>query len=303
VVPILYRPFDVRFTYYTGQSRGFICMPRPEVMGHMLAGENLGLISARSNKSPSPDHFFCSRFITEAKCGESTTQSCLLPLYLYPRGLFDQGKRTPNLNPKFLEDFAGRLGLSFVPEGRGDLETTFGPEAVFFYTYAVFHAPAYRRRYAEFLKVDFPRLPLTGNQALFAPLVEKGAQLAALHLMDSQALDRLITSFPVSGSNAVERVRYDDSARRVYINQDQYFEGVPPEAWSFQVGGYQVLHKWLKDRQGRTLAFADLHHYQKVVVALAETIRLMADIDAVIEARGGWPIAAMAATGHEPKGA
>ncbi len=85
-------------------------------------------------------------------------------------------------------------------------------------------------------------------------------------------------------------MRYDEAGQRVYINAEQYFGGVPPEVWAFQVGGYQVLQKWLKDRQGRTLSFADLHHYQKVVVALAETIRLMAEIDAAIEAHGGWPI-------------
>jgi hypothetical protein len=138
--------------------------------------------------------------------------------------------------------------------------------------------------------VDFPRLPLTGDKFLFAALVGKGAELAVLHFLESPVAERLITSFPVSGSNMVEKVRYDEAARRVYVNAHQYFEGVPPEAWAFQVGGYQVLHKWLKDRQSRTLTFGDLQHYQKVVVALAETIRLMGEIDGVIEAHGGWPI-------------
>ena len=129
----------------------------------------------------------------------------------------------------------------------------------------------------------------------------QGAELAALHLLEAPALEKLITSFSVPGSNLVEKVRYvippgpplekggEIGQGRVYINDQQYFEGVPPEVWAFQVGGYQVLHKWLKDRKGRSLAFADLHHYQKVVVALAETIRLMAEIDAAIDLYGGWP--------------
>jgi hypothetical protein len=288
IVPVLYRPFDVRFTYYTGQSRGFICMPRPEVMGHMLAGENLGLITTRQTRDD------WAVLITSHIMGHKSLAAFdinyLFPLYLYPQGMFAGGDRTPNLNPTLLEDFSGRLGLIFAPEGRGDLETTYGPEGVFYYAYAVFHAPGYRSRYAEFLRVDFPRLPVTGDKALFAALVSLGAELAALHLMEAPALETFITRFPVTGSQVVEAVRYDEPAGRVYINADQYFEGVSPQTWGFQVGGYQVLHKWLKDRKGRVLSFKDLHHYQKIVVALAETIRLMAEIDAAIDAHGGWPI-------------
>jgi predicted helicase len=178
-----------------------------------------------------------------------------------------------------------------MPEGRGDLETTMGPEDVFSYAYAVFHSPTYRQRYSEFLKIDFPRLPLTGNKDLFKALVGLGAELVSLHLMESPRLETFITRFPVPGSQMVEAVRYEDNSRRVYINSEQWFEGVPPEVWAFTIGGYQVCHKWLKDRKGRTLTFEDLHHYQKIIVALAETIRLMAEIDAVILAHGGWPIA------------
>jgi predicted helicase len=257
-------------------------------MGQMLAGENLGLITTRQTRDDwavlATDHIMGHKSLAAFDI------NFLFPLYLHPQGLFEQGERTPNLNPKFLEDLNGRLGLTFLPEGRGDLKSTFGPEDVFSYAYAVFHAPAYRQRYAEFLRGDFPRLPLTGNKTLFAALVEKGAELVALHLLEAPTLDRLVTSFPVSGSNKVEQVRYEEAACRVYINDQQFFEGVPQEAWAFQVGGYQVLHKWLKDRKGRTLSFADLHHYQKVVVALVETIRLMAEIDAAIDAHAGWPL-------------
>ena len=138
--------------------------------------------------------------------------------------------------------------------------------------------------------MDFPRLPLTGNQDLFKALVGLGAELVSLHLLESPRLETFITRFPVPGSQRVEKVRYDEAAGRVYLNPEQYFEGVPPEVWAFTIGGYQVCHKWLKDRQGRTLTFADLHHYQKIIVALAETIRLMAAIDAAIHAHGGWPL-------------
>jgi len=297
---VLYRPFDGRLMFY---HDSLVWRTARQVMSHMLAGSNLGLITARSNKSPSADHFFCSTSITEAKCGESTTQSYLFPLYLYPTPEWEGGKqrtlleahdwptgpggRRPNLNPGFVAEMEKRLGMRFVSDGKGDLADTFGPEDVFHYIYAVLHSPTYRTRYAEFLKLDFPRAPLTSDKELFGRLAEKGAELVSLHLMESPALNHLITRFPVTGSNEVEKVRYDEARHRVHINKNQYFEGVEPEVWEFHVGGYQVLEKWLKDRKGRKLTWDDQQHYQKVVVALKQTIRLMREIDGIIPS---WPI-------------
>ena len=164
------------------------------------------------------------------------------------------------------------------------------PENIFHYTYAVFHAPAFRSRYAQFPKTDFPRLPLTSDSVLFRALSSKGEELGSLHLMESPKLNDLITEFPVKGSDVVEKAQYTDHDRRVWINPRQYFGGVPKAVWEFHVGGYQVCERWLKDRKGRKLTYADIQHYQKIVVALRETIRLMAEIDATIEQHGGWPI-------------
>lgn len=131
------------------------------------------------------------------------------------------------------------------------------------------------------------RVPLTSDKKLFAALAEKGAELVSLHLMESPRLNDFITRFPVSDSNLVEKARYDDNHHRVYINKTQYFEGVPKEVWEFHIGGYQVCQKWLKDRKNRTLSWDDIQHYQKIVVALKETIRLMRDIDEIIPF---WPL-------------
>ena len=183
-----------------------------------------------------------------------------------------------------------------MQDGKGDLQSTFGPEDIFHYIYAILHSPTYRERCAEFLKIDFPRLPLISDRALFKALAEKGEELVALHLMESPVLNQLITRFPATGSNEVVKVRYveprqDENGNevpgRVHINKTQYFEGIEPDVWVFQIGGYQVLHKWLKDRKGRKLSFDDLFHYQKIVVALKETMRLMEEIDGLIPA---WPI-------------
>lgn len=315
LVPLLYRPFDIRFTYYTGKSRGFHCMPRPGVMRHIMTGENVALISARSNKSSHMDHFFVSRGIMETKCGERTTQSCLFPLYLFPDpdkngDLFANGTdRHVNLDPVFLANIEKRLHLSFDPEETGDLHKTFGPEDVFHYMYAVLHSPTYRDRYAEFLRIDFPRVPLTNDKKLFRSLCSKGKELVALHLLESTKVSRFMTRYPVPGDNLVAKghPRYLAPGEpepgtgkplkkgRVYISEDvatsgkkgQYFEGVAPEVWAFHIGGYQVCRKWLKDRRGRELSYDDLTHYQKIVVALNETTRLMQEIDAAIP---DWPI-------------
>jgi predicted helicase len=305
-VKCLYHPFDIKplFYHYAAIERS-----RPDVMHHMLVGENLGLLAPRKVLSEFR-HTFCTNRITNFNTLDtagSFGSGCLFPLYLYPPEektqsdksggkeggtqsvMTTQEKREPNLNPEFIAAFSEKLGLQFITDGKGDLEQTFGPEDVFNCAYAVFHSPTYRTRYAEFLKTDFPRLPLTSNKDLFKALAAKGAALVSLHLMESPLLnnDNFITKYAVAGTNIVENVTYDEKAQRVYINKTQYFDGVPPDVWNFHIGGYQVCHKWLKDRKGRTLTDNDSQHYQKIIVALKETIRLMAEIDQAIPS---WPL-------------
>ncbi len=183
--------------------------------------------------------------------------------------------------------------MRFVSDGKGDLQETFGPEDVFDYMYAVFHSPAYRARYAEFLVSDFPYLPLTTNTDLFQALCQLGTRLVTLHTME--LFGSALPMYDVTGNNQVERIEYrmtpeEPQRGRIYINGTQYFDGVSPDVWAFQVGGYQVCHKWLKDRRGRALSYEDIRQYQRIVTALEETISLMEQIDEAIEEYGGWPI-------------
>ncbi len=303
IASILYRPFDFRYTYYTGNSRGFHCTPRGEVMGNMLRGDNLGLIANRQVKLEKVTHFSVGRSLVDRHVLETGNASgYFFPLYLYPKDnptLFDRpptnapGKRSPNLAPEFIADISTRLGMEFIADGKGDGKTTFGPEDIFNYMYAVFHSPTYRQRYAEFLKTDFPRLPLTSNCNLFWELGAKGDRLVNLHLMKATAAE--IVCYPKTGDNKIEKVRYTapkgDSGGKVWINKSQYFEGVAPEAWNFYIGGYQVCQKWLKDRKGRKLDYEEINCYQNVVAALAETIVLMGEIDDfIINKNGGFPL-------------
>ena len=289
IVPILYRPFDVRYTYYTGHSGGFLCRPRSEVMRHMLR-RNVALLCPRRVETKRPwQHVLSAGETVEHVAVSLKTIDSVFPLYLYAAEgemELERGRR-PNLSSDFVKSVSENLALEFVADGSGDISETFGPEDVFNYAYAIFHSSTYRKRYAEFLKMDFPRLPLTSDKKLFQALSAKGAELVSLHLVESPTLNTFVTRYPVAGSNTVEKVTYDEVNGRVYINKTQYFEGVTPEIWDFHVGGYQVCQKWLKDRKGRTLSYDDLTHYQKIVVALKETIRLMEEIDQLIP---GWPV-------------
>ena len=306
---ILYRPFDERFIVYDSKV---VTRPRNEVMRHMF-NNNLGFIFQRREEIELPNtHLLVTKYITEHVSLSIKTTNVFSPLYLYPdpkkplgeKSIWPLGTdgRQPNLDKKFVEEFSKRLVMEFVPEGKfyhRDTESTekkkYGPEDVFNYIYAVFHSPEYRKRYAEFLRIDFPRVPMISNKELFARLCGLGGELVQLHLLEDCALTRvsapqmLEIKFPNKGENRVEKGFPKYSEGRVYINKDQYFEGVPKEVWEFFIGGYQVCDKWLKDRRGRTLSHDDLTHYQKVVIALSETIRIMSEIDKVIDSHGGWP--------------
>ncbi len=305
IADYLYRPFDNRRILYLDcmvdwPREQVMChlihRPRLEVMRH-LHEPNLALCVGRAGlvTSGAWNLVYCTQRVCDHNLFyRGSSVNC--PLYLYPNGempksLFDhENGRRPNLSANFVDALSERLALAFVPDGRGDLRKTVGPEDAFHYLYAILHSPIYRDRYAEFLKVDFPRVPLTGNLKLFRLLAAKGSDLVALHLLESPKLEDFLTDWPVKGDNVVEKVQYTEKDTRLWINKAQYFGGVPKAVWEFQIGGYQVCHKWLKDRKGRPLAYDDTQHYQKIVVALGETIRLMTEIDELIDQHGGWPL-------------
>lgn len=283
----LYRPLDWRACYF---SSIIMDRPRRELLDHVAWRENICLLLPRQISVLGWRHIFVSKEVAESCVVSTKTKegNYNFPLYLYPAAegeLDPHSYRRPNLSPEFLKALAEKLKLQ--PEEPYGLPKRITPEDIFNYAYAVFHSPTYRKRYAEFLKIDFPRLPLTSDLKLFRALAAKGAELVALHLIESPKVHDFITGFPEKGDNIVEKVQYTDKDKRVWINKSQYFGGVPKAVWEFHVGGYQVCEKWLKYRKGRPLSYDDIQHYQKIVVALNETIPLMAKIDALIPS---WPI-------------
>ncbi|NJK51584.1 MAG: helicase [Leptolyngbyaceae cyanobacterium SU_3_3] len=275
LIECAYRPFDDRPCYF-----GYVTMdcPRRELLDHVAGKKNLCLLVSRQISLQEWRHVFICDQIAESCFVSNKTreQNYNFPLYLYPDRTEITQERRVNFSPEFLKDITAKLG------------TTPTPETIFYYIYAVFHSPTYRRRYAEFLKIDFPRVPLTRNLDLCQKLAAYGEELVALHLMKSPRLDSPIAQFEGNPDPVVDAGHPKYASDKVIINKkSDGFTGVPEEIWNFYVGGYQVCQKWLKDRKGRTLSPEDITHYQRIVVALQETIRLMQQIDAAIP---GWPL-------------
>lgn len=306
ITPVLYRPFDVRYTYYTGKSRGFLGWPFEKIMSHMSTGDNIAIITSRLTKGEKFAHVQATRNIAEVICMSSKTSNngFFFPLYLYPQTEIERiggVKRFPNLTKEFIRTCSTLLKTEFIFEGKGDLVKTIGPEDIFAYIYAVLHSPTYRNRYENYLRLDFPRIPLTSSQKLFKALSKIGSNLLEVHLLESSILDDPLMqpTYPIKGDNKVEVVKYKNPGEkvssqreplkkgRVYINKVQYFEGIALELWNFHIGGYQVCQKWLKDRKNRILSYTEITRYQKVVVAIKQTINLMNEIDNAITE---WPI-------------
>lgn len=316
--PIAYRPLDKRWTYYTGNSRGFICYPRNEVMRHMIVGANLALMAPKQTKDE------VGGLVNDGIAGHKSFSgfdiTSNFPLYLYPdekiaqSDVFASKNRTPNFDPKLYTTICKAAGIDPADQAGpdDDFRAATGDARpsevkVFDYIYGVLHSPAYRETFAEFLKIDFPRIPWPKSPQVFAHVSEKGEALRRLHLMEAAAIgetpyrydgdgdDVVASGFPKfepdsqgsaaspspSGADAPPSspLKGRGQTGRVFINKDQYFGDVPEIAWTFHIGGYQPAQKWLKDRRGRALSWDDIGHYQKIVKILVETDRIMREIE------------------------
>src|SRR3989339_2065877 len=282
IIPYSYRPFDNRFICYRPE---LIDRDRYDVMQHFLK-DNLGLIFPR--KVDIFCHGFVTKNVTDVSAGGriSGSETNVAPLYLYPeksasekhssvRNLMlfepqiDYGERKPNISPGLIEQLTRHF------------KKTPSPEQIFFYIYAVLYSDIYRTKYSEFLKIDFPRIPFTKDYKLFGKMAEYGQRLADLHLLKSPELDPPIAKYQGKGDNRVEKLYYDHS--QLFINKDQYFEGIEPEVFEYQIGGYQVCEKWLKDRKDRKLSLDDIKHYCNIVTAIKNTIEIQNKIDNIYQ--------------------
>ncbi len=304
-----YRPFDLKFVYYDTK---LLERAREKVMCHFIKKQNIALNLNKNGRSINSHNYFLSKQITDKNLVSSLDSVNTFPLYLYPETNGQLSTeideiRKPNLKPEIVTQIAKGLGLEFIvekPETRNPKpENNFAPIDILDYIYAVLHSPTYREKYKEFLKIDFPKIPYPKDATTFWQLVALGSKIREIHLLESSVVENYITQFNVIGDNNVEKphfvlptqeeshkenpiewdasLRQQDKTGRVYINETQYFDNVPNVAWNFYIGGYQPAQKWLKDRKGNTLNFDDIFHYQKIIVALTETDRLMKEIDKI----------------------
>jgi len=278
IIQCLYRPFDTRWIFYHYHAIDF---GREAVMQHMMQ-ENVGLITNRQIAIPSIQHTWVTELPVDLHILETAHASAYaFPLYLYPdaakKDLFsdlEPDERKPNLNPNVVAALTAAYGEEPAPED------------IFHYIYAVLYADTYREKYAEFLKIDFPRIPFTADFELFQTLAALGKRLTSLHLLRSEELDPPAARFQGQGDSRVARTqsqgfRYEPEEERVYVNKTQYFEPVPLELWEYQIGGYQVLAKWLKDRREQPLNLGEIKTYCRVATAIHRTITLQEEIDAL----------------------
>ena len=274
-VRVSYRPFDIRYTGYTGKSKGLYTNPRYSVMTHMLDRDNFALDVCKQIASDTWTHVFSAKFIADDCFVSNKTKErgYVFPLYLYQE-YHGKMQKVPNLNPEIVKKIEESLRASASPR-----EIKITPEDIFNYIYAVLHSPTYRSKYREFLKIDFPRIPYPTDAKTFHALAALGGQLVAIHTMkDFDEADDV--AFNDVGGNEVGKkamVKWKDGA--VYINKSSCFTGVERETFDQYIGGYQPLQQWLKAREGRTLSAADISHYKRIVRALRRTAELMSEID------------------------
>lgn len=280
ITKITYRPFDVRWIFYHDE---LIERTRKEVMSNMIV-ENLGIHTCRQISSPSWQHILATNKITDDCYVSNRTRErgYLFPLYNYHnlknKDLFTEKvkrKKEPNINTKLLTN------LNYIYKKEPTVEE------IFYYIYGVLYSNIYRTKYAEFLKIDFPRIPFTKDYEIFKEMRDLGKRLADLHLLKSAELSSPIARFQGEGDNRIDKPKrmgrnYKPEEKRVYINKDkQYFEGIEPEVWEYMIGGYQVLDTWLKYRRERKLSTDEIKHFCKMVTALKKTIEIQQEIDEI----------------------
>ncbi len=256
---ILYHPLDKRETWYSGKTKGFMAYPRSPLMRNMLH-DNVAIITIRNSRRGNPTCHFISDTLIDKDAISPFDNSRFFPLWLY----HDDGERTINFDSEKLDKLTQNLSVN--PS----------PEAVIDYIYAVLHSRNYREKYKEFLRIDFPRIPVP-TQDDFNRLVPLGQRLRELHLMKGSFARS--TTFPEVGDCLVDTPRFIDN--KVFINDSQYFGNVPEDAWNSFIGGYQPAQKWLKDRKGRTLDDNEITHYQNLIQILIETEEVMDEIDKI----------------------
>ena len=285
ITKILYRPFDERWIFY---HDAVVERSRKEVMQHMIK-ENLGIVTNRQIRIDKIQHTWVTNSLVDLHILETANASAyVFPLYRYIYANKLERKKSSSIfmlfepsapyivkRPNISEALLQKLSAAYIKQP--------SPEEIFHYVYAVLYSNMYRTKYAEFLKIDFPRIPFAKDYKLFKKMAGYGKRLAYLHLLESPELDTPVARFQGNGDNRVEKCKYDGKAGHVCINKNQYFEGISADVWNYQIGGYQVCDKWLKDRKEQILSLDEITTYCRMIAAIHKTMEIQAAVDAIYE--------------------
>lgn len=289
IIHILHRPFDERHLFFHQSVVWSMSRPMTE---QMRGGDNLALVATRQVTRPQFEHAFVARHMIEIKACSHDRNTQIFPLFIVNNDgdLQFSSDAAPNLSPTALAALRDSISQTKQTKTSGKAEAEFARQ-VFGYVYAVLHAPSYRKRYFEFLRSDFPRIPVKPSAALFEELSAVGARLVALHLLDSTKVQKPKVRYAGGSEPKVEKLSYDPKTTSIRLNKDAAcgFGKVTEDMWSFRIGGYQVCEKWLRDRKGSALGSQDIEHYERILAAIEQTLLDMAEVDQIIEKHGGWP--------------
>lgn len=263
---IHYRPFDFRYTYYTGISRGFVAYPRKSIMRHIINRENIGLAFTRQNSGVDIfHHCLVSKFIIDG--GITNSWTYIAPLYLYEENSAGEFKLDSSCKPNWTDSFKEFL-KNYISDN---------PKEILNYIYAILYSPTYRENYKEDLKYDYPRIPFTKDKNIFDRLQKLGGELIDLHLL--KKVPQSNAGYPNKGEHKISYSKYNEEEKRLYINEKQYFENVKKEVYNYSIGGYKPIEKYIKAREILTLK--DISHLIKVIAVIERTIYLQEEIDKV----------------------
>ena len=307
IIQINYRPFDFYWTYYNGEAKGFMAYPRTEVMQHFLPSiarakpeaiqnidchaskearndNNIGLVCDRGTKSQDISNIFISDKLIDLHLVGSG--SYIFPLYIYDTenvrkilreeneevgGMFEDIKhfenkvRIENFTPKFRK---------FINEKYGEIK----PEEILGYIYAILFHKEYRKKYLDFLKIDFPKIPFVESKDYFLKFAKLGEELYNLHLGNLKIQKEVGEPMFKDNKNKNEKIVkaiYNENEKDLFVNESLYFKNVDKEVWEYKIGGYQVLDKYLKSHKNENI---DYEHFENVIKILTRSIEIEAEI-------------------------
>ena len=279
---ICYRPFDKRFTYYTGQSKGFHCRPREKIMKYMLGEKNIALNICRQTNTEKWSHVLVTDNLTEACYISNKTREISYTIPLFRDG--NEIASNVNLKTELINTLEKAYKARFKETGLSKTSNEFTAKEIFYYIYAVLHSNSFRHKFGSVLKIDFPRVPFVNNKRIFKKLSGFGEQLTSYHTLNKKIKSKV--NFPEKGSNIIDKIKFSKNA--IWINKTQYFNGISADVWNFQVGGYMPAQKWLKSRKRKKLTYDELITYPTIIESIARTIEIQTKIDKFINDTGGW---------------